>query len=116
MLYYAAKVGLSALIIVLVSEISKFNATIGGLIKSLPLVSLLAILWIYIETKNTETIADLSVSTFWFVLPTLPMFLLFPYLLRQKVDFYWSLGLSIAFMLVCYVVTIAILRRFGFPI
>lgn len=116
MLYYLAKLLVSAAIIVAVSEVAKVNAGLGALIKSLPLISILAMIWIYIDTRNTGIIAQLSASTFWLVLPTLPMFLVLPALLKSGMGFYASLGISIAVMLACYAVAIPILARFGITI
>lgn len=115
-MYYALKVLLSAAIIVIVAEISKLNAVVGGLIKSLPLVSLLALIWLYAETNDPTKIVTLSYSTFWFVIPTLPMFLVLPYLLNRGFSFYISLFLSVIVMLTGYVVMLAILKRFGFEL
>ena len=116
MFLYALKVLISAMIIVAVSEVSKMNATLGALIKSLPLISLLSILWIYHDTKNISIISTLSTSTFWLVLPTLPLFLILPYLLNHKVGFYTSLSVSLAIMVCLYVITALILKRFGLEI
>jgi hypothetical protein len=116
MLYYLTKLLISASIIVAVSEVAKANAGLGALIKSLPLISILAMIWIYIDTRDTKIIAELSFSTFWLVLPTLPMFLVLPALLKSGMGFYASLGISIAVMLVCYVIAIPILARFGITI
>jgi hypothetical protein len=116
MLYYLTKLLISAGIIVAVSEVAKANAGLGALIKSLPLISILAMIWIYIDTRDTKIIAELSVSTFWLVLPTLPMFLVLPALLKSGMGFYASLGISIAVMLACYVIAIPILARFGITI
>lgn len=71
----------------------------GGLVKSLPLVSLLALTWPYAETQDSARVADLSLSTFWFVLPTLPMFLVLPFLLKRAVPFFPALVLSVLVML-----------------
>jgi hypothetical protein len=114
--YYLLKLLLSAAIIVVVSEVAKVNVGLGALIKSLPLVSILAMIWLYVDTRDTDTIAVLSVSTFWLVLPTLPMFLVLPALLRHGWGFYASLATSIAVMLVCYVVAVPLLGRFGISI
>lgn len=116
MLYYATKLFLSAAIIVVVSEVAKHSAGLGALIKSLPLVSILAMIWLYVDTQDTAKIADLSVGTFWLVLPTLPMFLVLPALLRNGTGFYASLGISIAVMAGCYLVAVPILARFGITI
>jgi len=115
-LYYATKLILSAAIIVVVSEVAKHSAGMGALIKSLPLVSILAMIWLYVDTQDTGKIADLSVGTFWLVLPTLPMFLVLPALLRNGLGFYPSLGISVAVMAACYLVAVPILARFGITI
>jgi len=85
MLYLALKAGLSGVIIAVVSEIARRSPSLGALIISLPLVSLLAILWLWHDTGDTGRIAAHAESTFWYVLPTLPMFLLLPALLRHGV-------------------------------
>lgn len=113
MLYYATKLIVSAAIIVIVSEVAKSSAGLGALIKSLPLVSILAMIWLYIDTRDQQKIAELSVATFWLVLPTLPMFLVLPALLRSGLGFYPSLALSIVVMLACYVAAVPLLARFG---
>lgn len=113
MLYYVVKLLLSAGIIVIVSEVAKASPGLGALIKSLPLISILAMIWLYVDTGDTGKIAELSVSTFWLVLPTLPMFLVLPALLKSGMGFYASLGVSIGVMLVCYVAAVPILSRFG---
>lgn len=114
--YYLVKLLASAAIIVAVTEAAKVNATLGGLIKSLPLVSLIALVWVWAETRDTQVIAQLSTSTFWFVLPTLPLFLVLPALLRRGFGFWPSLAAGIAVMLGCYVLTMALLRRAGVAI
>lgn len=116
MSYYLIKLFLSAGIIVAVSEIAKHSAGLGALIKSLPLISILAMIWLYVDTQDTGKISDLSTATFWLVLPTLPMFLVLPALLRHGFGFYASLGLSIAVMAVCYLGAVPLLARFGIEI
>ena len=116
MAYYLTKLLLSAGIIVVVSEVAKANPTLGALIKSLPLISILAMIWLYVDTRDVGKIAEFSVSTFWLVLPTLPMFLALPALLRSGFGFYTSLAISIGVMLACYVVTVPLLARFGITI
>jgi hypothetical protein len=116
MLYYATKVVLSALIIVVVSEVAKHSAGLGALIKSLPLISILAMIWLYVDTHDAGKISELSVATFWLVLPTLPMFLVLPALLKNGVGFYPSLALSVAVMALCYAGAVPVLARFGIQI
>jgi hypothetical protein len=116
MWYYAIKVLLSAGIIVAVAEVAKVNATLGALIKSLPLISILAMIWLYVDTHDTAKISELSTSTFWLVLPTLPMFLVLPALLNHGLGFYASLAISIAVMALCYAAAVPVLARFGITI
>jgi len=113
---YFIKVIISAIIIVAVSEVSRVNATLGGLIKSLPLISLLAIIWLYVDTKDVTKVADLAISTIWFVIPTFPFFIALPVLLKNGVGFYVSLALSTAIMLACYILMAMILKNFGYRI
>jgi hypothetical protein len=116
MLYYLTKLLLSAGIIVIVSEVAKVNAGLGALIKSLPLVSILAMIWLYTDTRDTAKIAELSTATFWLVLPTLPMFLVLPALLKSGMGFYAGLGISMGVLLVCYAIAIPLLAHFGITI
>jgi hypothetical protein len=113
MTQYIIKVGISAALIVAVSEISKRSTFIGALLASLPLVSMMGMLWLYLDTKDAEKVARLSFSIFWLVLPSLALFVVLPFLLRAKWNFYASLGTSIAVMLGCYGVMLGVLNKFG---
>jgi len=87
MLYYILKFFVSALIVVLISEIAKRNSGIAALVASLPLTSLLAIIWMHFDGAESKQIAELSGQIFWLVLPSLLLFLLLPILLKQGLDF-----------------------------
>lgn len=113
MIYYLSKVVISALLIVAISEISKRSSLLGALLASIPLVSVMAILWIYIDTKDIEKISQLSTSIFWLVLPSLALFIALPLLLKQGVDFYLSLFISIAITAGCYAVMVFILNYYN---
>jgi hypothetical protein len=113
MTLYLIKLLISAAIIVAVSEISKRTGFWGGVLASLPLVSFLSMIWLYVETKDVEKIASLSTSIFWFVLPSLILFVLLPILLRRGVNFPASLTISTAAMFGGYLVMSALLARFG---
>src|SRR4030095_10811686 len=113
MLYLAAKALLSGLIVAAVSEIAKRSPALGALILSLPLVSILAFIWLWRESADTEGIAALSQSTFWFTLPTLPMFLVLPALLRNGVGFWPALGLSCLVALLLYAAMAWTLGKLG---
>ena len=113
MFYYALKLIVSALSIVAVSEIAKRNTGIGALLASLPLTTLLAIIWMQIEGSPTVQIAELVEQVFWLVLPSLLFFLIFPLLLKQGMDFWLSLFLASTTTVTTYLVLLPILRRFG---
>jgi hypothetical protein len=110
-IYYALKVLISAILIVAISEIAKRSSLIGGLIASLPLISILAFVWLYIDTKSVDRISALSYSIFWLVLPSLSLFLTLPWLLKKTGSFYASLGGSIVAMVALYVAVVAVLKR-----
>ncbi|MGH6743128.1 MAG: DUF3147 family protein [Bradyrhizobium sp.] len=113
MLYLAVKALISGVIIAIVSEIAKRSPGVGALILSLPLISILAFIWLWRDTGDQEGIAALAQSTFWFVLPTLPMFLVLPALLRGGVGFWAALGLSCLMTMALYAVMVWALGRFG---
>lgn len=91
---YAVKVVVSAGLIVLISELAKRSAFAGALVASLPMVSLLAFVWLYADTGDVAKIAGLSTGIFWLVIPSLLLFLLLPVLLKAGMGFWLSLGLS----------------------
>lgn len=113
MLYYTFKVFISALLIVAISEIAKRSTGFAALVASLPLTSLLAFVWLHMEASPPERIADLSSQIFWLVLPSLLLFLLLPLLLKHGVNFWVSLGLSVAATAGCYLALLPLLRRMG---
>ncbi|MBK9079028.1 MAG: DUF3147 family protein [Hyphomicrobium sp.] len=113
MLYTALKVLITAVLVVAISEIGKRSSALGALIASLPLTSLLAFVWIYGETGDTAKIASLSASIFWYVLPSLVLFLALPVLINQGHDFWLSLAVSSALTFAAYLAMIWILGRFG---
>jgi hypothetical protein len=97
MLYLAVKAALSGIVIAVVSEVARRSLILGALIVSLPLVSILGILWLWRDTGNVERIAAHAQSTFWYVLPTMPMFLLMPAMLRHGIGFWSTLATCCAF-------------------
>jgi hypothetical protein len=113
MLYATIKALLSGAIIAAVSEVAKRNPAIGALILSLPLISILAFIWLWRDTGDEARIAALSQSTFWFVLPTLPMFLILPALLKNGTGFWAALGLSCLVTLLLYAVMVWTMGKIG---
>lgn len=77
MLYYIIKILISALLITFISEISKRSSFWGGVLASVPVVSVIAFIWLYEDTKDIQKIIDLSLNIFWLVIPSLSLFLIF---------------------------------------
>ncbi|MBM3630527.1 MAG: DUF3147 family protein [Alphaproteobacteria bacterium] len=98
--------------VVLISEIAKKSDRLGGLIAALPLVTVLTLLWLYIEDQPKEKIANHAYYTFWYVLPTLPMFIIFPYFLK-KFGFWLTLSLSVIVTLVAFYIFAKFIKFFG---
>ena len=113
MLYLAIKAALSGIIIAIVSEVSRRSPGLGGLIVSLPLVSLLTFIWLWRDTGDSEQIAELSQAAFWFFLPSMPLFLILPALLRAGMSFWLALGIACAVTMALYFAMSLVGARFG---
>ena len=101
-LYLFIKAALSGAIVAAVSEIARRYPGWGGLLASLPLTSLLAMVWLYRDTHDEGRIAELSMSTFWFFLPSVPLFVALPVLIRSGVPFWVSMAIVVAGTLALY--------------
>lgn len=112
MIWIITKYLLTAAVVVLVSEVASRSDKFGGLVAALPLVTILVLVWLYVEKQPVEKIANHAWYTFWYVIPTLPMFLVFPILLA-RLGFWLSLSLSAITTLVFFVAFAFIARRFG---
>ena len=112
MQYLIVKYLVTAGVVVLVSEFAKRSDKLGGLIAALPLVTVLTLIWLYVEHQPTAKIANHAYYTFWYVLPTLPMFLLFPYLL-PKIGFIFTLVSCIIFTVSLFVIFALFMKQFG---
>jgi hypothetical protein len=99
---YAVKVALTAILVVAITEVSKRSTAWGALLASLPLTSLLAFVWLYLDTGNAGKVAELSHEIFWLVIPSLPLFLLLPILLRIGWNFWGSLLAASGVTAACY--------------
>jgi hypothetical protein len=104
---------LSGIVIATVSELAKKNNLLASIIHSLPLTSLLAFLWLYADTKDSALIGRHAWGTFWFVLPTLPMFLLMPWMIRMLGGFWPALGAGIGLTIALYFATMRLLEMAG---
>jgi hypothetical protein len=112
MLWIITKCLITAAIVVAVSEVAKRSDRICALLASLPLVTLLALTWLYIEKQPAEKISNHAWYTFWYVLPTLPMFLAFPRLF-SRFGFWPALGLSAIITIVCFALFAWAVRPWG---
>jgi hypothetical protein len=101
-LYLVIKAAISGIIVALVSEIARRYPGWGGLIASLPLTSLLAMIWLWRDSGDSLRVAELASSTLWFIIPSLPLFVVLPALLRSGLVFWAAMGIVIAGTLALY--------------
>ncbi len=113
MLYLAIKAALSGMLIAAVSELAKRYPGFGALVASLPLVSVLGMIWLWHDKPDVHNMAAHSNATFWYVLPSLPMFLLIPALLRHGIAFWLALALGCMLTVVLYAMMTWIAPRIG---
>jgi len=113
MWYYISKVFISAVLIAAISEIAKRSSVMGAILASVPLVSVIAMIWLYHDTGDTAKISSLATSIFWLVIPSLALFVALPVLLKSGMGFYLSLSISIGITIICYFAMLAGLRFFG---
>ena len=112
-LFDGVKLGVTAVVILMVTKIQLFHDKLSALLIALPLTSLIAMIWMHQGKQSSERIANHSESTFWFVLPTLPMFLIFPWMLRQGWGFGLSLGANCLITAALFWIMVAVLKKFG---
>jgi hypothetical protein len=110
--YLIVKYLITAGIVVLVSELAKRSDKLGGFVAALPLVTVLTLIWLHVENQPTAKIENHAWYTFWYVLPTLPMFLVFPVLLA-RIGFWPTLFVCSIITVVCFGLLAFIVRRFG---
>ncbi|MDA2936223.1 DUF3147 family protein [Patescibacteria group bacterium AH-259-L05] len=110
---YLIKTIITAIVIVGISEIGKKFSLIAAILASLPLVSILAMIWLYTDTKDIQKIIDLSSNIFWAVLPSLIFFLVLPILLKNDFKFSTAMVLSAIAMFIAYSIYVILLQKFG---
>ena len=103
---------ITAAVVVLVSEAAKRSDRLGGFVAALPMITLLTLVWLHIENQPEAKLANHAWYTFWYVVPTLPMFLAFPWLL-QRFGFWWTLGACALITMACFGAFGLVVRRFG---
>lgn len=110
---YVVKVVVSALVIVSVSELGKRSTTVAALIASLPLTSILALIWLYRDSKDSQRVAELSMGILWAVIPSLLFFVMLAQLLQRGVRFPWAMAVSCLGMFLAYTAYAAVLSKMG---
>ena len=113
MLDFILKALVSGLVVATASEVARRTAGIGGLIASLPLVAILGMIWLWRDTGDLQRIGAYATGTFWFVLPSLPMFLLLPVLLKRGVNFWPALAGGCVLTMVLYGAMLMLAPRIG---
>ena len=103
---------ITAAVVVLVSEGAKRSDRFGGFIAALPLITLLSLVWLHLENQPEAKLANHAWYTFWYVVPTLPMFLAFPWLL-PRCGFWWTLGICTLITVACFGLFALVVKRFG---
>lgn len=109
---YAIKVAVTAVVVVVVADLAKRSSLRGAILASLPLTSLLAFTWLYLDTGNRQAVASLASSIFWLVLASLPLFLVLAALLRSGWGFWSSLGAACLVTIAAYFLLVFALGRF----
>ena len=112
MTWIITKYLLTAGMVVFISEVAKRSDRLGGFIAALPLMTLLTLVWLFVENQPEEKIANHAYYTFWYVIPTLPMFLLFPYLL-PRIGFWFTMGASVVVTIICFGLFALLMKNFG---
>lgn len=112
MWFLAVKFVVSALLITAITEIAKRNDQWGGLLAALPLITVLSLFWLYFENQSPAKIANHAYYTFWYVIPTLPMFLVFPWMM-PRLGFWWSMCGFVLGTALCFALFALLMRKFG---
>jgi small-conductance mechanosensitive channel len=111
-MFLLVKYLVTASIVVIVSEVARRSEHLGALIASLPLVTFMVLIWLHFENQTVERISNHAYYTFWYVVPTLPMFLIFPYL-HGHLGFWLALLACAVITVVLFVLWALCVRQFG---
>jgi uncharacterized membrane protein (GlpM family) len=112
MTWIISKYLITAGVVVLISEVAKRSDKLGGLLAALPMVTFLSLIWLYVEKQSPDKISNHAWYTFWYVVPTLPMFLAFPYL-HVRIGFWWTLATCALITMACFALFAFVMRYFG---
>ncbi len=114
MTYYFVKIIITALIIVIVSEVAKRSTLVGAIIISIPLTSLLAFIWLYYDTRDVQKVIDLSLGTIVMTIPSILFFILLPIMLKLKQNFTFSIVVAILSTSLAYFFFIILIKKINF--
>ena len=104
--FYLFKIIVTTILVVVIAEVAKRNTIAGAILASVPIVSVLAMIWIYTDTKDTVKISQLSYDVFWLVIPSLILFITLPFLLKMGFHFYLALTTSIGLTVIGYLAAV----------
>jgi hypothetical protein len=115
-LQYVVKILVTVVLVIAISEASKRSSFVGALLAAVPVTSVLAMIWLYSDTRDVAQVAALSRSVFWLVLPSLVLFLVLPILLQRGYHFSLSLAASLGATILVYFGAISLSRHLGFKL
>jgi len=113
MAYYIVKLLVTAVLIVLISEIGKRYSLAGALLAAIPLVSILAMTWMYVDTGETRSAVEFSERIIWLIAPSMTLFIVFPIMIKKGFSFYPSMFAAIALTIMAYYSVIYVVGKFG---
>lgn len=113
MAYYITKLIITSLLIVLISEIAKRSSLMGAMLAAIPLVSILAMTWMYVDTSDSRDAVEFSKRIVWLIAPSMTLFIAFPLLIRKGLGFYPSMFVSVIMTIFAYYSVLFLLGKFG---
>lgn len=114
MTYYVVKIAITSALVVLISEISRRSSLAGAILASVPIVSVLAMVWIYLDTHDVAPVNALARSITWLVLPSLVLFIVLPWLTEKGLGFFPSLAVAVGATILAYFAALSLARFLGF--
>jgi len=113
MLLFIIKAVVSGILVAAISTVARRYPGWGGLLASLPMVSILSMIWLYGETRDVESVARLSLGALWFFLPSVPLFIVIPILLRAGIGFAATMAIAGAMTVLLYMAMAWVAPRVG---
>ncbi|QOP41820.1 DUF3147 family protein [Sulfurimonas marina] len=113
MTYYIVKLLITTVLIVLISEIGKRYSLAGALLAAIPLVSILAMIWMYVDTGSSSSAVEFSQRIVWLIAPSMTLFIAFPILIKKGVGFPLSMLIATTLTIAAYYSVIYVVGKFG---